>query len=329
MVTWLSGFGVSLALVQGLIVVFSFPKRRVAWSYGLLMVAVAAFLLHPLAGIHAQLATQSIRTAIPALFWWLCIEAFTDRPHRFRLLFLLAFFTVLFPAIRLWFFPPHLPPSVEWLFVGIPQMGEYVLILHGLATVALHWREDLVQSRRQLRGWLLGLAGTVIFTQVTLEQWMAAALTGKLALADTALLAVALLILTGRTGVLTGAVKSDPAPIADIPVSPESSDTRALQQAIAEGLYRQEGLTLAKFSRAIRLPEYKTRQLINEQMGFRNFPDFINHYRLADACRRLKENPEEPITVIALDIGFRSVSSFNRVFKEQMKTTPSQYRKSC
>lgn len=187
-----------------------------------------------------------------------------------------------------------------------------------------------MQSRRQLRGWVTGLAGSVILAQVVLDQWLEAALVGKLVFANAALLLVALLLLAARSGVLFGTLAGKPDP--DIRSEPQPTftppDTSALQQAITDGLYRQEGLTLSAFARTIRMPDYKVRQLINEQMGFRNFPDFINHYRLVDACQRLKENPEEPITVIALDMGFRSVSSFNRVFKEHLKTTPSQYRRS-
>ena len=33
-----------------------------------------------------------------------------------------------------------------------------------------------------------------------------------------------------------------------------------------------------------------------------------------------------PILTLALDMGFGSIASFNRAFKQQMQTTPSNYR---
>jgi len=329
---WLSGFGLGLVLLQALLVVITFPRLRPAWSYACLMFAVGAFLLHPLVDDSARLFTQSIRTAIPALFWWLCIETFTDRPKRFRWGAGFALYSVLAPAIHLLTLgPPDTAPiALHGLLIGLPQLVEYGLILTGLGVVLYHWRDDLIPSRRRLRGWLLGFAGVIILTQVALEQWVEAGQIGKLLLADTALLAIACLLLTGRTGVLLGHAPPQPQltePAAVVPDPETSRERQALNRAIEDGFYRQEGLTLATFARAIKLPEYKTRQLINQELGFRNFPDFVNHYRIAEACRRLKANPDEAITSIALDIGFRSVSSFNRVFKEHLEMTPSQYRK--
>ncbi|GGX59111.1 transcriptional regulator [Saccharospirillum salsuginis] len=296
------------------------------------MLAVGAFLLHPLAEDGVRLITQSIRTAIPALFWWLCIETFTDRPKRFRWGVGFALYSVLAPAIHLVTFgsTDAGSPVLHRLLIGLPQLVEYGLILTGLGVVLYHWRDDLIPTRRRLRGWLLGFAGVIILTQVALEQWVEAGQIGKLLLADIALIAIACLLLTGRTGVLLGHASPQPQLTNNEPAEPDleiSRERRALNQAIQNGLYRQEGLTLATFARAIKLPEYKTRQLINQELGFRNFPDFVNHYRLADACRHLKETPDEPITTIALDMGFRSVSSFNRVFKEHLGMTPTQYRK--
>lgn len=333
MLHWLSGFGFGLVMLQALLVLASFPRLRPAWSYAALMLVVGAFLLHPLIPGDAQLTTQILRTAIPAVFWWLCIETFTDCPGRFRWGGGFAFYSVLAPACYLLVFGDRNsgPVALHWLLISLPQAIEYGLIVGGLGVVLYHWRDDLIPSRRRLRGWLMGVAGVIILTQVALEQWVEAGQVGKLLLADLALMAVAGLLLTGRTGVLLGH-PSTPEPSAAIEIGsvvPEVSKHRQmLDQAIQDGFYRQEGLTLAQFARSIHQPEYKTRQLINQELGFRNFPDFVNHYRLEEACRRLRTNPDEPITVIALDIGFRSVSSFNRVFKEHLRMTPSQFRHS-
>lgn len=322
MIDWLSGLGTGLALLQGLGVLLGSPRPRAARWYALLMVAVVASVLHPLASASAQWLTQPLRTAIPALFWWLSILVFSDRPRRFRWLALLALYTVLAPTLYLHLNGPARRPGAEWLLLDLPQLAEYALILHALAVVALHWRDDLVQSRRQMRVWLLGFVGVVILASVSIEQLLERTNLARLLIADLALLATGVTLLTGRIGILLGRELPRPAD------NPSAPGLAALEAALAQGLYRKEGLTLADFARAIGLPEYRARQLINNHLGFRNFPDFLNHYRLADAGRRLRANPEEPVTSIALDVGFRSVSSFNRVFKEHFGQTPSAYRRS-
>ena len=50
--------------------------------------------------------------------------------------------------------------------------------------------------------------------------------------------------------------------------------------------------------------------------------------RLNYACHRL-ENTSDSITNICLDSGFESQRTFNRVFKERYKISPSDYRSTC
>lgn len=57
-----------------------------------------------------------------------------------------------------------------------------------------------------------------------------------------------------------------------------------------------------------------------------NFNQYVNEIRLRYACSRL-ENTSDTITEICLDSGFESQRTFNRVFKERYKISPSEYRK--
>ncbi|MGO1502014.1 MAG: helix-turn-helix domain-containing protein, partial [Marinobacter sp.] len=58
----------------------------------------------------------------------------------------------------------------------------------------------------------------------------------------------------------------------------------------------------------------------------RNFNDYINQLRIAEASKRLINAPDEPILNISLDVGYRTLSSFNRAFRDIMDTTPTAYR---
>jgi AraC-like DNA-binding protein len=59
----------------------------------------------------------------------------------------------------------------------------------------------------------------------------------------------------------------------------------------------------------------------------KSFTDLMNSYRLDDA-RKFLEETDLPITQISFDVGFSSITSFNRVFKESSGMSPSDYRSS-
>lgn len=69
-------------------------------------------------------------------------------------------------------------------------------------------------------------------------------------------------------------------------------------------------------------------QLINDELQL-NFYAFINQYRINEAKRLLSNKDTQKYTIlsIAFDSGFNSKSSFNTVFKQYTKMTPSHYRK--
>ena len=58
-----------------------------------------------------------------------------------------------------------------------------------------------------------------------------------------------------------------------------------------------------------------------------SFNTYVTHFRLSHACY-LMENTSLPIVQCAFESGFSSLRSFNRSFKEFIKLTPKEYRKS-
>ncbi len=57
-----------------------------------------------------------------------------------------------------------------------------------------------------------------------------------------------------------------------------------------------------------------------------SFNSYVTNYRISNACY-LMENTALPILQCAYDSGFTSLRTFNRSFKENLKITPTQYRK--
>ena len=92
-----------------------------------------------------------------------------------------------------------------------------------------------------------------------------------------------------------------------------------------EKLYSQPGLTIAELAERLSIQEYKLRRLINQSMNYRNFNQFLNNYRIEEASKILLSS-DSPISSIALDVGYSSLSVFNKAFKERFNMTPTEYR---
>ena len=114
------------------------------------------------------------------------------------------------------------------------------------------------------------------------------------------------------------------------PVLPEDASlVDALNRLMSEELaYTNHDLRIADLAASLRVPEYQLRRTINSSLGYQNFNQFINQYRVEEAARRLVNEPRVPVLTIALDVGFRSISSFNTAFRTHYRKTPTDYRKS-
>lgn len=56
------------------------------------------------------------------------------------------------------------------------------------------------------------------------------------------------------------------------------------------------------------------------------FTDYVNRYRINEACYMLRNNHKQTILKAAFDCGFDSLRTFNRNFKKIMGVTPSEYQ---
>ncbi len=93
--------------------------------------------------------------------------------------------------------------------------------------------------------------------------------------------------------------------------------------------WREEGLTITGLAVRVHMPEAQLRRLINDQLGYRNFPSFVNAHRIAEAKVRLSDPNEArtPVSAIAFDIGFASLGPFNRAFRDETGLSPSEWRR--
>jgi AraC-like DNA-binding protein len=102
-----------------------------------------------------------------------------------------------------------------------------------------------------------------------------------------------------------------------------------LQQLMTQdGAYRDATLAVAALAARLGVAEKKLREVINRQLGFKNFSSFVNAFRLEEVRRRLLDTRHDaiPILTMALEAGFGSIVAFNRAFKEKYGVPPTAYR---
>ncbi len=92
--------------------------------------------------------------------------------------------------------------------------------------------------------------------------------------------------------------------------------------------FLEADLTLGKLARRLHIHSNYLSRIINEHLN-QSFNDFVNQYRIEEACRRISEPGDKEITIlqIAYETGFYSKSVFNTAFKKFTGMTPSQFRR--
>lgn len=277
--------------------------------------------------------------AAPVLFWLLAKSLFDDsfrfrRHHMFILLIVVAID-----------FGMDLPREVngtdrsivDHIRVLIPQSLILAFVILGLLSTAKDWHTDLIEGRRRFR---LGvLVTTGIYMIVIAAGNLIIAETGKpapitiqtlnAAMIFTILFIFNLRLLNLHTGFLPTSAQDSHTP--DVTKEDRSKDFEDLQRLMEEEQVFIEGdLTIRKLAEKLGQHEYKLRQLINSFLGYRNFNDFLNQYRIAEAAKRLVQvdTYRLPVLTIAMDVGYRTLRPFNKAFKEIHGVTPTEYRKS-
>jgi AraC-like DNA-binding protein len=333
----LRGIAVGALCVTGISVWYSGIGRSARLVTLLVCLSAAAWSL-----TEAEAAVGSLGNFLPLLllafpvagFFWLFVAVvFEDRPlSAFGFappaLFAIAGVTMLLTTRQF---------SAPLLIAFNVTSG--LFCLHAAILILRGWRNDLIEGRRQLRALVIGFAAVFAIAeaglgplQQFLPSWLAALLSirqvsGAAILALVAM-AVGVLFLHARAPLFPSQA-----------VSPVLGDARAeaadhlllvaLTRFMDGGGWRRERLTIARIARELGSPEHRLRRLINHQLGHRNFADFLNSHRIDAAKLRLADATEArtTIAVIAFDLGFGSLSTFNRAFRRATGSTPTVWRR--
>jgi AraC-like DNA-binding protein len=335
-----------------------FPKRLLARLIALFSACLIAYIVARQPGLDAGLLRSSmymLAIMAPALLWVIARYLFEDQPRIHSAVWVLIASYLLLRGLGLFVYDGTQERSSPAFlaFFYLPQLIMLALACHVVYMACRGRDDDLVELRRQLRvpfaigmGIVVGLIiGSGFF------------LVGSLQLDSLYFFVIFLLILFVNLGMFqihqetptliqtaADSHKTLSIPLAQQPVSHikeayEASGERlsAQDQALIDRvlramrehrLYAETGLTIGDLSEKVSMQEYRLRRLINQTLHFRNFNQFLNQYRIEEAARRLLDPDEEhlPISSIALDVGYASLSSFNKAFKETHGVTPSVWR---
>lgn len=237
------------------------------------------------------------------------------------------------------------------LLIGGDDARATMIVLHSLlglafvsaalAVVLRGWRQDLVEPRRRLRIIIVALSGgysvSILIVELLLRTQPPH---GVLLLVNATLLGVLLLGLacgalqiSSTMSAAFGWIEPSPPPRvepAEFPARDREQELIArLNQLMTNGAaYRDAQTSIPSLAARLGVTEKKLRSTINGRLGFRNFPSFVNAFRVEEVRRRLSDPAQDdvPILTMALEAGFGSIVAFNRVFKDRHGVTPTAYR---
>lgn len=332
----LAGSGLALSLLLALLAwrdVASLVQGRMLAA---LMACLGAQLLavSPLGAalpLPLRLAVGIPGAANVGALWWFCLVLLRDD---FR------------PGVREWvgLFALSLVPllyvlaqagvRVPWLTVvqSLGSLPPLVMVAH-VVTVALRERAgDLLEPRRRVRLWLaMAMAFALVVSLATEELrdvQLASVLRNGLVVVP-----MGMVLLLWLARLQAEHLLFAPRPAGVVPVPAMDPHDIALHRRLVEALerdtcYLQSDLTIDTLAERLRAPVHQVRTLINTGLGHRNFPAFVNTYRVAHA-RRLLADPDrarDTVLSVALQSGFASLATFNRVFRDVAGTTPTAFR---
>ena len=95
-----------------------------------------------------------------------------------------------------------------------------------------------------------------------------------------------------------------------------------------EKVFRKPDLTLQSLAEKLSVSPHVLSQVLNEKLN-RNFPDFINWYRIEEAKKifQTSRGSRQKIATVAFDVGFNTIVAFYNAFKKYTGMTPAQYKK--
>lgn len=280
-----------------------------------------------------------LRNATPGLFMILAHRLFVDGSRLPRSLVGLFALQMVLEEPAGWFLSMEAPVS-RLLEETTPSLLQLLFVGAALYWCIADWRNDLINVRRRTRAVLLVIVGVqtiasslllrVVIAPNTIANYYAheAMIAFGAAISIFILMRISRPWLAEHLQIEVPSRAETPRAASSPQGEPEETVRRLKALFEVEKVYLETDLTLLQLAKRMQLPEYRLRSLIHEQLGYRNFNALLHAYRVREACEHLTDPAQArtPILTIALSVGYGSINTFNRGFREVMGTTPSAFR---
>ena len=273
--------------------------------------------------------------ATPFFIWWYGQHLFDDN---FRALRWPRWSLMAVGLLALWHCYYFLVLGGFGPYHDLNHLVGLVLMVHLIVSILHSWRDDLIEQRRQARAWLVSLLALYFVVLSLVELSNSGLNRNHLFMLATSILCLmistvtTLMMFKHQTAfaIQPGNLLTPAPPSTHERQSENSAESELhsrLQKFIDDQGYLQSNLTIPLLAQQLGSPEHHLRKLINQRLGYTNFSAFLNHYRIEEACKRLVTS-HLPVLSIALDLGYGSITPFNRAFKDITGETPTSYRTS-
>lgn len=330
--------GVTALLLTAAVLLLATPRSAVARWFLPFALGISGFLavntpFEAAEPAGALWAVASFLSRMATVFLWIfSLVLFDGRVRAPRLAMAVGVAWLAMVVVSKGYFAPS-PAGIDLSAIQI-ALGA-ALVLHAGWRVMRELRDDLVEARRRARPvFALGLLGLLVvdFAADLLHGygWRPASF---LLLQNGFITALAF-------GLALWLLRADPwvpvprpaSPVHAPDAQPPDPDDALLQRLEAvmrgERPYLDPDLTIARFAARVGVAEPALRRVINHRLGHGHFRTYLNGYRVQEAKRRLRDPAlaGDKILAVALDSGFSSLPSFNRVFRQLAGCSPSEYR---
>ncbi len=89
--------------------------------------------------------------------------------------------------------------------------------------------------------------------------------------------------------------------------------------------YNRPDLSLEAATGSLGINRTKLNEILKSELGL-TFNAYVNKLRLAEAARIIEENDKAIIAEVAYSLGYKNVSYFNKLFKQEYGCTPNRYK---
>ncbi|MBX7540947.1 AraC family transcriptional regulator [Qipengyuania sphaerica] len=330
------GFALGASMLLLLILVSGKVRFDIKVAVAGLLLGSSAYLLNSSPLIERSMAVQPWVDLVSLLtpFWtWIFARRLfeSEPPARWAWVYIAIY-------VGSWFLSNFVPSTglTGFYIIHVTSLA----LIADLARVALRGRDDdLIEKRRMIRLWLPLLVGAQAGGILLIELYIGSGRVDPLVQLVNAVLILALTLFAGLVlletdrQLLVESVRAQPMRGEEGPIlSPSEKVLKGkLEQAMADGYYRTPGLGITGLAEHLETPEHRLRALVNQRLGYRNFSAFLNRHRIAEAREALADpaKVDLPVLTIAMDLGYNSLPTFNRAFRAETGTNPTDFRRTA